>query len=344
MAKLRFFDALPAYFGGKRKLVKAIFKEAPPAAEAPVFADAFMDGGSVSLMAKALGYRVLCNDIAQRSFIIGKALIENNRNKLTDMDINRLFIPAENDGFAKTNFCPEVFLSKHAEFLDNAMAVVRAMDEGPKKYLSILLLVKFIFYLRPYSKFSSPNAFNIPMEERRIEWIKNRTYHASIKAALRPIPEVLEELARAINYGVIDNARENQVFRLDVLDFLPRIQADVVYFDPPYAGTLAYEEEYHVLDQILEGQLYEAKKSEFSRKDGIKFLDEVFKAARHIPIWIVSMGNAGGANECLGDMVDMVGKYRDVQAYRIKYKHMTGAASEEHKAKNEEYLIVGRPR
>jgi len=343
MTKLRFFDALPAYCGGKRKLVKAIFKAAPPAIQAPVFADAFLGGGSVSLMAKAMGYRVLANDIAERSFIVGKALIENNRIELTDIDINRLFLPTENDGFIQTNFCPEVFLTKHAEFLDNALAVVRAMDEGPKKYLSLLLLVKFVFYLRPYSKFSSPNAFNIPMEERRIEWIKNRTYHASIRAALRLIPEALQELAQAINFGVIDNAEENQVFKLDVLDFLPRIQADVVYFDPPYAGTLAYEEEYHVLDQILAGQMFKAKKSEFSRKDGIKFLDEVFQAARHIPVWIVSMGNAGGANECLGDLVDMVGKYRAVQAYRIKYKHMTGAASEEHQAKNEEYLIVGRP-
>lgn len=343
MANLRFFDALPAYYGGKRKLVKAIFKEAPPAAQAPVFADAFLGGGAVSVMAKALGYRVLCNDIAQWSYIVGKALVENNRVKLTDMDINRLFLPAENDGFIQANFCPEVFLTKHAEFLDNAMAIVRAMDDGPKKYLNLLLLIKYVFYLRPYSKFSSPNAFNIPMEERRIEWIKNRTYHASIKAALRPIPESLAELARAINAGIMDNAQENRVFNLDVLDFLSKIKADVVYFDPPYAGTLAYEEEYHVLDQILDGQVFEAKKSEFSRKDGIKFLDRVFQAARHIPVWIISMGNAQGQND-LVELQEMVGRYRQSQTYRIKYKHIPAVATEEHQAKNEEYLIIGRPR
>ena len=342
MANLRFFDALPAYYGGKRKLVKAIFKVAPPASQAPTFADAFLGGGAVSVMAKALGYRVLCNDIAQRSYIVGKALVENNRVKLTGEDVSRLFLSTPNDGFVKANFCPQVFLSKHADFLDNALAVARAMDEGPKKYLSLLLLVKFIFYLRPYSKFSSPNAFNIPMEERRIEWIKNRTYHASIKAALRPIPEVLRELAQAINAGIIDNAEENQAFRLDVLDFLHRVQADVVYFDPPYAGTLAYEQEYHVLDQVLAGQLGEAKKSEFSRKDGMKFLDEVFKAAKHIPVWIVSMGNAGGAND-LGELQEMVARYRRPETYRIKYRHIPAVATEEHQAKNEEYLIVGRP-
>lgn len=343
MAKLRFFDALPAYFGGKRKLVKAIFKEAPPATQAPIFADAFLGEGSVSLMAKALGYQVLSNDIARRSFIVGKALIENNRVKLNDMDISRLFIPTENNIFVQTNFCPDVFLTKHAEFLDNAMAVVKTMEDGTKKFLSLLLLIKYVFYLRPYSKFSSPNAFNIPMEERRIEWIKNRTYHASIKAALRPVPEALRELAQDINVGIIDNAQENQVFNLDVMDFLSRIKADVVYFDPPYAGTLAYEEEYHVLDQILAGQAFEAQKSDFSRKDGMKFLDEVFQKAKHIPTWIVSMGNAGGTNDMV-ELEEMIGKYRRPEIYRIKYKHMPSVASEEHKAKNEEYLIIGRPR
>ncbi|WP_162991156.1 DNA adenine methylase [Biomaibacter acetigenes] len=342
-SNLRFFDALPAYYGDKRKLVKAIFKVAPPASQAPTFADAFLGGGAVSVMAKALGYRVLCNDIAQRSYIVGKALVENNRVKLTDEDINRLFLETENDGFIRANFSPTVILSKHADFLDNAFALVRAMEEGHKKYLLLLLLVKYIFSMREYKKFSTPNAFNIPMEERRIEWIKNRTYHASIKAVLKPIPEALREFAGAVNRGVIDNAQENRAFKLDVREFLQEIQADVVYFDPPYAGTMAYEDNYHALDQILEGRMFPARKSEFSRKDGMKFLDEVFQAARHIPIWIASMGNAGGAND-LSELQEMVARYRRTETYRIKYRHIPAVATEEHQAKNEEFLIVGRPR
>lgn len=342
MSNLRFFDALPAYYGGKRKLVKAIFKVAPSPSEAPVFADAFLGGGAVSVMAKALGYRVLCNDIAQRSYIVGRALVENNRVKLTNEDIHRLFLETEHDGFIKANFSPTVILSKHAEFLDNAFALVRAMEEGHKKYLLLLLLVKYIFSMREYGKFSTPNAFNIPMEERRIEWIKNRTYHASIKAVLKPIPEALRELADAVNRGVIDNAQDNKAYRLDAREFLRDVQADVVYFDPPYAGTMAYEDNYHALDQILEGRMFPAQKSEFSRKDGIKFLDEVFQAARHIPAWIVSMGNAGGAND-LSELQEMVAQYRQIETYRIKYRHIPAVASEEHQAQNEEYLIVGRP-
>lgn len=343
MTRLRIFDSLPAYMGGKRKLVKAIFKVIPPANTAPVFADAFMGGGAVSLMAKALGYQVKANDVAERSFIVGKALIENNRTRLDSYDIARLLQEREAPGFIRENFTPEVFLSKHAAFLDLALATAREMD-GAKRYLCMLLLIKFIFYVRPYSKFSSPNAFNIPMEERRIEYIKQRTYHASIKAALRPILDVLFELAELINTGVIDNSRENEMHRLDVRDFLNKVTADVVYFDPPYAGTSDYNETYHVLDQILEGRIFPAQKSEFSKKDGYRLLKEVFEAARHIPVWVLSIGNAGGKNECMAELIDMMSTYREVKPFRIKYRHSVEVASEEHKAKNEEYLLLGIPR
>lgn len=345
---IKIFDALPPYFGGKRRLVSAIFKHAPTADQAPVFADAFMGGGSVSLMAKALGYQVKANDIADRSCIVGKALIENNRTKLEQIDIGRLFVEGvvqpEPDDFITRNYVPEVFLSKHAEFLDNAFSNVRAMGDSPKKWLSMYLLIKFIFAVRPYSKFSSPNAFNIPMEDRRIEHIKNRTYHNSIKVALKPIPDTLQKLAQEINRGIIDNGKKNIISKLDVVEFLNQTKADIVYFDPPYAGTSAYEDNYHVLDEILAGHQFRPEKSEFSQRDGQKFLTRVFEAAEHIPVWILSMGNAGGANECLDDLVEMMKRHRDTMAYRIKYRHMTGAASEEHKKKNQEYLLVGWPK
>ena len=110
------FQALPCYFGGKRKLVKDIFNHARK--DNGVFIDAFLGGGSVSLYAKAKGYKVIANDIALRSYITGKVFIENNRIKLTDEDLARLFIETKHDGFIKKNFCPKVFVSKTADFLD----------------------------------------------------------------------------------------------------------------------------------------------------------------------------------------------------------------------------------
>jgi len=75
---MKFLQALPPYFGGKQRLLKHIFGLIPPSSQAPVLADAFLGGGSVSLFAKAMGYKVLCNDLAERSAVIGRGLIENS--------------------------------------------------------------------------------------------------------------------------------------------------------------------------------------------------------------------------------------------------------------------------
>jgi len=343
MSKMKMYDALPPYFGGKRRLNPNIFKFVPPPSEAPRFVDAFLGGGSVSLYAKAKGYQVFNNDLGLRSVIIGRALIENNRVRLTEDDIKRIFIPTENDGFIQRTFAPEVFLTKHAEFLDNAFAYVNQMEQSAKKELLRLLLIKYIFHLRPYSKFSSPNAFNIPMEEKRIEYIKQRTYHQHIKAVLEPIAEGLWKLAKQINAGVLDNGLENRTNHGDVLDFLPSVQADVAYFDPPYANTLAYEDEYHVLDQILVGRTFPKEKSGFSTEAAYEFIGEMFRRAQHIPIWILSFGNAAGKND-IGDLVRLMEQYKKVEAYRLKYQHIAAVATQEHREKSEEFIVVGRPR
>jgi adenine-specific DNA methylase len=117
----RKLKALPPYFGGKRRLLGRIFKNVPKPDEAPVFVDAFLGGGSVSLFAKGRGYQVICNDIALRSYIVGKALIENNHVTLTPEDVMRLLIEMEAEShFIEENFARSVFTTKYARFLDGA--------------------------------------------------------------------------------------------------------------------------------------------------------------------------------------------------------------------------------
>jgi hypothetical protein len=42
--------------------------------------------------------------------------------------------------------------------------------------------------------------------------------------------------------------------------------------------------------------------------------------------------------------VRIMEKYRDVDAYKIKYQHMASVATKEHRDKSEEFLVVGRPK
>jgi hypothetical protein len=147
--------ALPPYFGGKRRLLGRIFKHVPKPDEAPVFVDAFLGGGSVSLFAKGRGHRVICNDIALRSYIVGKALIENNHVRLAPDDVTRLFVPGDAEShFIEENFARSVVTTKHARFLDNALPVAREAKE-PKKWLLLLLLIKYVLPMRPMGNFGA---------------------------------------------------------------------------------------------------------------------------------------------------------------------------------------------
>ena len=99
---LNMFKALLPYYGGKRRLCPIIFRHIADYLPRPkwakaVFVDAFLGSGAVSLYAKAQGFRIVANDIAERSYIAGKALIENNQTALTDDDLRRLCYPSVNN-------------------------------------------------------------------------------------------------------------------------------------------------------------------------------------------------------------------------------------------------------
>ncbi|MFH1313978.1 MAG: DNA adenine methylase, partial [Candidatus Eisenbacteria bacterium] len=151
----RRLKALPPYFGGKRKLLGRIFKQIPRPRDTPVLVDAFMGGGSVALFGKARGCRVVANDIALRSHIVGKALIESDHVTLEPEDVTRLFVEdPDNTGLIEANFARSVVTTKHARFLDNAFAVARKV-EGVKRWLLLLLLTKYVLRMRPMGNFGA---------------------------------------------------------------------------------------------------------------------------------------------------------------------------------------------
>src|SRR5881397_2851107 len=113
--KLTLWSALPPYLGGKRRLCGTIFREIDRLLPRRTwrnltFLDGFLGGGSVSLYAKAQGFRVVATDIAERSITIGRALIENSRVRLTREEVVR---HAADDGRAPGRieqcYVPSVF-------------------------------------------------------------------------------------------------------------------------------------------------------------------------------------------------------------------------------------------
>jgi hypothetical protein len=333
-------QALPPYQGGKRRLLGQIFKHVPRPEESPVFVDPFLGGGSVSLFAKARGYRVICCDIALRSQIVGEAFIANDRVTLLPEDITRLFADdGDNDHFVEESFASSVVTTNHARFLDRALSNARKAP-GAKKWLLLALLLKYVLRMRPMGNFGGRRIVEQAEAGKWEEMNQNYVRDMLVRGVADHPRSVAEVLRKQVNRGVFCNGQQNEVHRQDVFRFLGSVEGDVLYLDPPYAGTSAYETALRPLDSILQGKLVESTPSAFSRRGGLETLEQLLAASERLPIWILSYGNS--ATE-LDGVVRLVERFRRVvAAEEYRYVHLSGLSSEEHRNRNREFLVVAR--
>ena len=342
----RGFEALVPYFGGKRKLCPRVFREIARVHPRETWGslrlvDPFLGGGSVSLYAKAQGFGVLCGDLAERSAIIGRALIENDSVRLGsehpahEDDLLRLFVPAENNRhLIEERYVPDCFSQASARFLDNAFAATEQVGDETKRSLLRLLLVKYIYWLRPHAKFSSPGAFNRPFAEERWDDIKPTYKHAISANATHPLP-ALRAMSKDINRAVAPGAQPCQAMKGDALETIRAGEgAEVLYLDPPYGGTLSYEEEYRILDDIL-GESHEP--SAFSGRDGLGYFASLLTECESYPLWAISYGNAV-AN--LDQVRGMIERFRPARAVEVVYPHMVAVATRAKREANREFVIL----
>ena len=152
------WSALPPYLGGKRKLCPIIFREIDRIVPRSrwselMLLDAFLGGGSVSLYAKAQGFRVMAIDIAERSIVVGRALIENCCVRLTREDVLRLLAPGSGPpGLVETAFTPSVFTKNQGRFLDAAFETASQTEDPAKAALLQLLAIRTAMLAHPMSQ------------------------------------------------------------------------------------------------------------------------------------------------------------------------------------------------
>jgi len=335
------FKALVAYPGGKRRLLGAIFKYLPPVDEAPVFVDAFIGGGAVSLYAKARGFKVVANDCAFRAEIVGRGLIENSHVRLEYDDLVRLSMPVDERGYAEAHLAPDVFPVHHARYLDTFLANARQL-EGAKRWLAFLLIVKYALRLRPMGNFGGVKVLH---QAAAGEWERmNQNYTKDIiQRGLPRHPIRVAEIIRGhINSGVISNGHQNEVHKADVFEFLSTAEGDICYMDPPYSGTQSYERALKPLDDLLRGGPPDKKPppNPFSKEPPERILPRLFEAADHIPTLILSYGNQ---RIDLEGIITIMKRFRpNVEGQAVDYVHCTGLAGKESRSRNQELIVVGR--
>lgn len=338
-SSLAILDALPSYLGGKRSLAPKIFAAINQAGYTPgqghVLVDAFMGGGSVSLLGKALGFRVIANDISPRSEAIGRALLENTSVHLSREDVAAALAFGPGDRYHPS---PKrlPFTEDVRDLLISMVRYADEFDSPARRALMRTLVMKATVRVAMWGQLKSEG--NKRIAERRYDRL-TAGQATWLKTASRPRKQILNE-ARLLDKGIFTNGLKNEMHLGDVLGFLDGVQGDVAYFDPPYPGTVAYEDEYVGVDELLLGQEIQPEKSRFSARDGWKFLADVFDAAEHIPTWVLSLGNEAATLEQLTELMSERG--REVQATSLQYVHLLSQASAEKTASNEEFILVAK--
>jgi len=337
--KLAIWSALPPYLGGKRRLCPLIFREIDRVLPRRLwsgltFLDAFLGGGSVSLYAKAQGFEVVATDIAERSIIVGEALIANSRVRLCREDVLRLIAPGNDPpGRIEKGYVPWVFTRGQGRFLDRALRTALLTVDPAKAALYRLLAIRVALLAHPMSQVRPGTIHRL--ETGEVERITPSCLYHYIDGLRLTHPERLWELAQQINAGVFQGS--GRVLRGSILEALPNLLVDVAYFDPPYPGVMSYEKEYRILDEILEGK--SRRTSPFTAKDGAGMLDALFERAAHIAVWVLSLGNAVVGIEELEAKMAKHG--RRTKAIALKYQHLPAVATAEKKRENREFLVVG---
>ena len=139
---------------------------------------------------------------------------------------------------------------------------------------------------------------------------------------------------------MFSNGLVNEAHRCDAIKFLRGVHGDICYMDPPYSGTTSYERALAPLDDLLRGGPADDPPSPFSTEPPERILPRLFEAADHIPVWVLSYGNA---RIDLSALMDLVRRFRPhVEGREIRYAHCTGLASDESRQRNRELLVIGR--
>jgi adenine-specific DNA-methyltransferase len=289
------------YIGSKQKLIDWIWKHTPEDVES-VF-DAFSGSAVVAYMYKSKGLQVYANDRLRYCFHTARAIVENSSTQLSDEEIEKLVSKNSGAGsFVRDNFKGIFF----AEGVHAVIDQIRANCDdlaGYKKDIALFCLGKTClggkggFGHFSASTVSSGHQDN--PDEFRERFRKN---------------------AKRINGLIFDNGEENKAYRDDINQILPKVKADLAYFDPPYAteySTTNYEKFYHFIEGLMtywEGlkiksdtkvKAYETDHVTVTKANATEFFKGFLGNATHIDHWLISYRDHAYPNE--DDMKQIIG-------------------------------------
>ncbi|MEE9295797.1 MAG: DNA adenine methylase [Phycisphaerae bacterium] len=247
--------------GSKRKLAAWIGTELQ-GVEYDTVLDAFGGTGSVGYELKARGKAVTYNDILRFNYLIGRALIENRGQRLSDEAIDRAVTrdPREVYGdFVERTFGGIYFTDDENRWLDTAALNIERLASASERAIAYYALFQSAMAKRPYNLFHRANLY---MREADVA----RTFGNKVTWD-RPFESHFRKFAAEANRAIFDGGRDCRALNGDAL----RVEGkyDLVYIDPPYVsargGGVNYTDFYHFLEGLADYERW-PQRVDFSSK------------------------------------------------------------------------------
>lgn len=322
------------YIGNKDKISSWICEQIPKEVNS-VF-DAFSGGASISYEAKSRGYSVISNDIMLVNYNISKALIENKSQTLDSKDVELIFSGNPTKGFMYENYANKLYFPEECMELDLYTNNIKKLDSEYKRSLAYSILRRAMVRKMPYSRFTVPWDKIVQLRDEEYSYSKYKRKRAYHNQSFEY--HFLHEL-NSYNDAVFDNNKECKAYNEDIFNLVEKVDADLVYLDPPYTGTMNnYFGFYGAIDEMLSGKKLQAYNNNFvDKKTAIDLFDKLFQKLKKYKYWMLSYNNSSYPTK--EQLIKLLSKY-SANVKVLEHEHIYKITGKGNKNKNIEYLFV----
>ena len=208
--------------------------------------DAFGGTGSVAYLFKSHGKQVTYNDLLAFNHQVGTALIENDRLRLGEAEVEQLVTRqpgAEYDDLIERTFGGIYFTDAENRWLDAVAQNIPRLGDRYRRAIAYYALFQACIAKRPYNLFHRKNLYMRTAKVKR-GFGNKATWD-------RSFDEHFRRFVAQANAAVIDTGRPCRALNLDAME-VPG-DYDLVYIDPPYVSGRNVGVDYHGFYHFLEG-------------------------------------------------------------------------------------------
>jgi adenine-specific DNA methylase len=208
--------------------------------------DAFGGTGSVGYMLKEKGKEVTYNDILKFNWYIGLALIENDRVKLTEKDVDFLLEVHDEikySTFVYDTFKDIYFTDDENQWIDMVVTNLDLLDNIYQKALAFFALCQACIIKRPFNLFHRKNLY-LRFSNVERNFGNKATWDTPFEVHFRKFVD-------EANKAVFSNGQHNKALNLDVFEV--EGEFDLVYIDTPYISKNGVGVNYFSFYHFLEG-------------------------------------------------------------------------------------------